>query len=133
MRKSLLLFIAAVSLPAAAYAQAAGPDIDSKDSLGRTPLSYALATGQSPEAIQMLLKDGAARAKREYDNAPPPLFGEAANGEGVPAPSLDAAGLNAPDRMGRTPLGYATATGQSPEVIRALIQAGADPSARSPF
>ena len=81
----------------------------------------------------MLWKDGAAPSMGGGDTPRRSLFGAAANGDpGVPAPSLGAAGLNSQDQMGRTPLTYATATGQSPEVIQALIQAGADPSAPGP-
>jgi ankyrin repeat protein len=150
MRKPFFALLAVILLPAAAIAQAAEGDINSKDSLGRTPLSFALATGQSPEVIQMLLKEGAAPAKLKAGEASAPLDGEPTNGDrGVlPAPSLDISNLNEPklagpsldsasldatDRMGRTPLGYAIATGQSPWVLQALIQAGADPSARSLF
>jgi ankyrin repeat protein/acetylglutamate kinase len=102
-----------------------GRDIDSQDSDGRTPLSYAAQNGNE-EAVRLLLDQGATVDKAD-GQARSPLSWAAARGHETVVELLLNAGADTEkvSESGWTPLSWAAASGYG-SVVRLLLHQDAD-------
>lgn len=109
----------------------AGAKLDAKDSDGGTPLMFATSTNADPAVIELLLRAAAKIDDRDISGGTA-LMSAAANNAvtGVTAALLKAK-ARIKDNNDWTPLMYAAAFNQNPEVISALLKAGADPRAKA--
>ncbi|KFY69520.1 hypothetical protein V496_00173 [Pseudogymnoascus sp. VKM F-4515 (FW-2607)] len=100
-------------------------DADLKDTVGRTPVSYAAEKGYEG-SIQLLLQKGA-DIESEDGAGRTPLCYAARNGQELSLRLLLQRGANieSEDRDGRTPLSYAAENGQE-RSLRRLIEKGAE-------
>ena len=105
-----------------------GTPIDTRDDMGRSALHWA-AIGGKADLVRLLLDRGASVDARDAHGNPPLLFADNA----ASAKLLLAAGAdpNADVGNGLTPFLYLARTG-APDVISALIDAGANLQAKSP-
>jgi len=104
--------------------------LDSEDSTGRTPLLYAVMTGNETIA-KCLLKNGATADYQGYQGRSPLSFASQYGYERLVGMLLEAnVDINGQDRQGRTALWYAAAYGRS-EVLKVLLDNGADVTIRS--
>lgn len=104
-------------------------DINSRNSFGRAPLSYAAAEGL-PSVVRLMLEQGAdVEVKDELGRTP--LWWAADNGhEGVVKLLLaGGASLEPRDNNGQTPLSWAALTGRE-AVVKLLLAEGADPESK---
>jgi ankyrin repeat protein len=104
-------------------------DVNAKDSDGATALIFAAREGQE-EAGRVLLGSGAAVDAADSHGWTPLMYAAVNGHAGFVQLLLEkGANVNARDKKGRTPLLLAATYADHPEVLRALLKAGADPRA----
>lgn len=102
--------------------------VDTRDRRGTTPLMYAAAVG-SQDAIKLLVEAGAdVNAKNAFDATP--LMWAAGDIAKVRLLLAKGAGVNARSKVGRTPLLIAALHDGASEIVRLMIDKGADVKAR---
>ena len=115
---------------------AAGANVNSQDDLGRTPLHEAASAGSAKEPdVHALLKAGANLDSVDDDDFTPlHMASGGRNGYAVPTNALvlvhAGANVNVVNERGHTPLHYAALFSESEELLKQLLDAGADPSAK---
>ena len=109
-------------------------NVNAQDNNGRTPLMYAAAWNGNTDAINTLVKFGAAvNVQDSYGKTPLMYTAQSGNPENAVNVLVDAsADVNAQDRYGKTPMMY-TAQSEKPEIITALVNAGADINAQDNY
>ena len=102
-----------------------GYDLDSKDSYGRTPLSYAARNGH--EAVVRLLLENGAKLETKSNNSQTPLSYAAENGHEAVVRLLleNGAELETKNNDGQTPLSYAARNGHE-AVVKLLLELDAE-------
>lgn len=116
-------------------ALAGGADVNSKDSLGRTPLQWAVRGEDTAQTmVDFLLANGADVEGRRTDKVSSPLSLAASMGLYSVAETLIAHGadVNAEGIFGSTPLQLAT-SGEHPDLAKLLLASGACAFAASAF
>ncbi|MCC6050435.1 MAG: ankyrin repeat domain-containing protein, partial [Thermofilum sp.] len=109
---------------------ARGADPNARDRRGRTPLHYAAERGRA-DVARLLLDEGARVDAADGEGLTPlHLAAEAGSLETVKLLVERGADVNARDHWGKTPLHLAL---KSAEVVRFLLESGADPLVRSGF
>ena len=109
------------------YLLSKGADINISDNDGITPIHIAAGTGQI-EALKYLIENGADPTKKSNDGATALHFA-ASGGQFETAKYLVESGLvdvNIRDNDGNTPLHFAVKYGNSADLVRYLIDKGAD-------
>jgi len=108
-----------------------GAKLDARDKVGATPLMNA-ALRQPPEIVAMLLGAGAKVDDEDYDGETP-LFYAVWNDDPAVITILLNAGAKIDKRnlVGKTPLMWAASNSSNPDVILALLKAGADAKLKS--
>jgi ankyrin repeat protein len=102
-----------------------GHDLDSKDSNGRTPLSYA-AENEQEAVVKLLLEKGAELETKDKYGRTPLLDAAENEQEAVVKLLLEKdAELETKDNYGRTPLLHAAENGQE-AVVKLLLEKGAE-------
>jgi ankyrin repeat protein len=106
-------------------------DVNVKDQRETTPLMYAAAYG-SIDAMKLLLDSGAGVNAKNAFAATPLLW--CANDIGKIRLLIGkGADVNARSKQGMTPLLAAASDDGAPEVVKLLLEKGADPAVRGPF
>jgi len=103
-----------------------GADANAITERGYTALIFAVMRNSNPEVITMLIRNGADVNARNHTGATALMFAahRNSNPEVIDVLTGNGADVNARDRGGRTALDWA-GTGNNPEVIAALVNAGA--------
>ncbi|GAA0925460.1 hypothetical protein GCM10009558_106380 [Virgisporangium aurantiacum] len=106
----------------------AGLDIDADDSFGRTPLGTVLFDGGSAGLVRTLLDAGADPGCLDHQGCSPLHLLRSPDAATI-LPWLRDAGLDleARDQYGQTPLMVQASSLAPPEVLRAMLAAGAEP------
>jgi len=116
------------------YLLSAGANPNAASNLGRTPVMFAANYGYT-DIVEMLAKAGAdLNAVPTDDRRMPALSAAAANGHAATAAALLRLGAkpDAVDGEGATALLRASGAHHGPEIVRALLDGGADVNAGSP-
>ena len=109
---------------------AAGCKPDAKDEKGLTALHYAAFYNESPKVIDALIEHGALiNARDAYGGNPLHSAVQRNTAEMLDALIRHGVRVNAKDEMfGNTSLHWAIRNNRSPDIVAALLEAGADPN-----
>ncbi|MBQ7659499.1 MAG: ankyrin repeat domain-containing protein [Alphaproteobacteria bacterium] len=112
----------------------AGADVNEKENtIGLTPLIYAVDFNENPKIIQTLIKAGADININDKEGGTALIYAAQFNKNDEVAKSLIKAGanVNAKNNAGATALMVAAGANKNPEIIKSLINVGADVNAKT--